>query len=441
MCGPRSGGKTIDFAVIEFLEAAYKSANSCHLGAVLSQAKRAYKYVSGWANKFQADLNISTITREHTVLGSGAEIEIVPGTVNGVNSPHPHKANIDEFELLAWDIFAEALSMPKSSGGVAAATRLGTTRKYPTGNAQRMIEEAPARGFRVYTWCLFEVLETCHATCANCPFKAYVSTDRDGKRHDWPSVCQGKAHRSAGYYSLKDALKKFMSLEYEIFDAQWLCNRPETCDSVFSEFSRSRNVLPSFSCLSMFDTLLFSPVFLGRGWDFGLDDPTAVSFFAYNCLGRVVKFHECVVSGRLIDDIAKDVREFSDLFAPATAWTDWGDPSGAARLGVSGGSYISRLATHDIFVNYQRKIDVMSGICEMKKRLRPSTYGIPEFYMTENCKKSIAAYEMAKWDRQAGNNAHSREKYRHDEHSHPLDADRYFLTGQFCSANVSLSTT
>lgn len=423
--GPRTGGKTLNSAVLEFIESAKKTGcESCHLGSILSQSRRAYKYISKWANKYRADLDIETLTREKTIMGNGSEIEIVAGTVNGVNSPHPHKATIDEFELLSWDIFQEAISMPKSSNNIKSALRLETTRKYPNGNAQRMIDEAEVMGFKIYKWCVFEILQKCtKSTCKSC--EKYVSYDREGKEHRWIDVCGGKARRSNGYLPLSDVLKKFSF--WETFDAQWLCNRPGRSDSVFPEFVYDLHVLDTYSITASAPS---SELRLGRGWDFGLNDPTAVLFFEMREDESIVIFDEIVESGILIDDIADKVRVKSDEIAEPGAWMDWGDPSGNAKTGVDGNSYISKLAEHEIFVSSQAS-SIMDGIAEISKRLRKHSFtGKPTLYVTKNCKKTIAALENAQWDRvESTTSNYSMERYLHNEHSHPLDALRYFIYG------------
>jgi len=74
------------------------------------------------------------------------------------------------------------------------------------------------------------------------------------------------------------------------------------------------------------------------------------------------------------------------------------------------------------------------GIQAVKKKLRLSNFtGKPEFYLIRGkCKKSIDALEQATWDRiKTPSKQESREKYTHNEHSHPLDGIRYFVNGVF----------
>ncbi|MEA2112401.1 MAG: hypothetical protein U9P50_00295, partial [Patescibacteria group bacterium] len=197
----RGGGKTLNSAALEFVEASEKGLEECHLGAIMAQAKRAYKYIYSWAYKYREKMGINKITIGETLFKNGGSIEIIPGTMNGVNSPHPHKATIDEFELLPWEIFEEAGSMPRSGTNGRAALRLYTTRKKASGNAQLMISEAETRGFRLYKWCIFEVMTPCLSSlpCKKCPYKKHVTFNNEGDKVTWPSVCQGKAKKSRGY--------------------------------------------------------------------------------------------------------------------------------------------------------------------------------------------------------------------------------------------------
>jgi len=429
--GPRTGGKTINSAALEFLEASKKdNCSSCHLGAIMAQAKRAYKYVSKWANKFYDEVGIEKLTQEQTVFANGSEIEIVPGTINGVNSPHPNKATIDEFELLPWDIFQEACSMPKSSDKVMSALRLLTSRKFSNGNAQKMITESTDRGFKIYKWCVFEVLKRCtKKDCCDC--EKYVKFDRFGQPHTWRTVCGGKAKQSNGYLPIKDAISRFLTLDYEGFLAQWLCERPEKSDSVFTEFIYDEHVIDDYE--------IDKSASFGRGWDFGYDDPTAVLFFQVLPDGTCVQFEELILSGYLIEDIADKVNMISEKLAPKEKWVDWGDPSGNARTGIDGYSYIAKLANKKIYVNSQCA-GVTDGIQAVKKKLTKSSFtGYPEFYITKNCKKTIDALELAQWERTQGKIVYSKEKYKHDEHSHPLDGLRYFITGVFTANEVTVS--
>lgn len=423
---PRSGGKTINSAALEFMEAKTKPViEIAHLGAIYPQAQRAYKYIQKWGRKVLGELERSI--QSETIFRNGALIEVLVGTISGVNSPHPHKATIDEFELLPWEVFEEAGSMPKSGHGYKAAMRLLTTRKKANGNAQKMVAEHKQRGFKLYTWCIFEVMTPCGCkSCSACKYKNHMTYDNKGNKITWPEVCQGRSRKACGYLLFQDVLRVFLSLSWEVFKAQWLCERPEKFDAVFPEFSYARNTLDTWK-IQRGEGWQF-----GRGWDFGLDDPTAVGFYNFNKnLGIAVQINELVISGALVDSIAERIKKISVQYK-ADKWIDWGDPSGKQRSGLDGYSYISKLAKHNIHVRSQHA-KIEPGIRTLKKLLGVSSFtGKPSFFLSrERCPKTIEAFEMTRWDRTKGDNEHSREKYRHDQYSHPLDQCRYFLQGEF----------
>lgn len=438
---PRNGGKTINAAALEFIEAQLKpGCESAHLGAIMAQAKRAYKYIRKWS--YQYIEQIEKTIKEETKFLNGSIIEIIPGTITGVNSPHPNKATIDEFELLPWEIFEEAGSMSKSSNKIKAALRLLTTRKSSHGNAQTMISEAEVRGFRLYKWCIFEVMTKCeHAkSCSSCPYAKHTSFKSDGTKITWPEVCrgtkedgsfrltQGKAKKSNGYFLLEDVLQKFLLLSWEVFDAQWLCNRPERYDAVFHEFDFDRNTITNWTPRQTGGWTF------ARGWDFGLDNPTAILYMNIHKKQRkIVVFDEDIVSGKLIDEIGVVVRKKSDKLASPEDWEDWGDPSGNAITGVDGNSYIGKLSRHEIRILSQFA-GVSEGIQNVKDIIRVSNLsGKSGFSVVRGkARRTIQALECARWDRiETKTKKQSREKYCHDEHSHPLDALRYLVSGVF----------
>jgi len=428
----RNGGKTLSFAALEFLEMLARGAESCHLGAIFPQAKRAYRYIEKWVAQRQEQ--IEKTTRQETRAKNGGQVEIITGTAKGVNSPHPHKSNIDEFELMEWDVFLEALSMAKSSRGIEAATRLATTRKYPSGNAQRMIEDADQRNVRLFKWCIFEVMTPCdcknkeHGKCDE-KYGKYRTYDREGNPVLWTEICEGKAKNCIGYYKFEDVLQKFLTLDYETFAAQWLCEKPERSESVFGEFHEDRNVIATLSS-GVIQEYLNAGWQAGRGWDFGLDDPTVCLSFLWQEDGYIIQFDEYIQSGVLIEVIAEKIREKSDRITSPDSWEDWGDPSGKARTGVDGNSYISKLNELEIWVQTQLR-KVPDGIADIKKALRSQAQtGKPKLYICANCTKTIKALSYAQWDRiETDKRKESNEKYKHDEHSHPLDALRYFVQG------------
>lgn len=175
-------------------------------------------------------------------------------TLHLANSPHPHKSQLDEVELMDWAVLQEALNMASSSGGYTGATRLTSTRKYSTGTMQQILDEADAKGFKVYQWNIWDTVEPCQIPKGVESFKVlkeeadetqaiyYVS--KECLSCDLVNVCVGKARYSqGGIIPLKDALRNFKNLDKETWDAQVECLKPGTSDLLFPMFNPNVHVI------------------------------------------------------------------------------------------------------------------------------------------------------------------------------------------------------
>lgn len=276
--GPRKGAKTLAFSALMLMESIYKGADIAHLGAIKEQAARCYEYylkmlrhklfskfISGKPNK----------TKVQTV--AGAKVEILVGTMTGVNSPHPIKAQLDEVELMEWSILQEAMSMAASKGRYKSATRLTSTRKFASGTMQKMIDEADERGFKLYKWNIWDVVERCPMKTSKmitvqvpkelCPEELEdVEVPKDCSKCSLLTTCQGKAKYShGGIIPLTDAMKNFDNLDSEVWLAQCVCSVPGKSDLIYSNFEESIHVLESYD----FDPL--KPIYAGG--DAGFNSP------------------------------------------------------------------------------------------------------------------------------------------------------------------------
>ena len=210
----RSGGKTMNLALIHTLRSVVKSLvagaglSTVHVAAVAIQAKRCYDYVMQY-NKVPFVRRYVEHAKElqsNTQYTTGAKVEIVAGTMNAVNGPHPVYATFDEVELAPWDVVQEFMSMSQSKEGVIAQDIFTSTRKRISGTMQRLLDEADERGIKVYTWCIFEVLRR-NDTCSSetCGIVA----------------CGGRCTRADGYYDARDAATKQRSMYKKTWDEQW----------------------------------------------------------------------------------------------------------------------------------------------------------------------------------------------------------------------------
>lgn len=225
----RTGGKTKDTAILNHLDMAFKK--GCEVGSVgstLDQADRVYRYFIEFHNhKVLSQLYAKPPIKTKTYYDNGSLLEVLTGTVKGVNSPHPQKARIDEVELVDWEVIQEAMSMPKSTDDIVAQLTFLSTRKYDNGSFQRLLTESTETGMKVYNWCIWEVLEKCERQCK-----------KDSKYGDCPifDKCNGMAHHCSGYYKIDDWIDRVKMTNKLVLDAQWFCKRPGTQELVYGEF-------------------------------------------------------------------------------------------------------------------------------------------------------------------------------------------------------------
>lgn len=237
----RTGGKTTNIAILNHLDMLFKpGCEVASAGATKDQAARCYRYFTSFHNFNQhlADLLAKEATKKETVYTNSSMVEVITGSVKGLNSPHPNKARIDEVELMEWDVLQEGLSMsmttksPSTGETIIAQNCFSSTRKSESGTMQRLLDHAKKEtrkkgGFQVYNWCIWEVLEKCTRECKD---------DKEFGTCPILETCKGRAHKCAGFYDLEDFIDKVSILDADTLDAQWFNKRPSRQMFVYGRY-------------------------------------------------------------------------------------------------------------------------------------------------------------------------------------------------------------
>lgn len=227
----RTGGKTTNVAILNHLDMAFK--RSCEVasaGAILDQASKVYRYFTQIHK--HPDLRLlfkKEPTKSVTEYTNDSRLEVVTGSVKGLNSPHPQKARIDEVELMEWDTLQEGLSMSVSKGQIAGQMAFLSTRKWDGGTFARLLEESTKTGAHVFDWCIFETLKRCDRDCKDDPVHGQC-----------PIVdkCKGMAHNCDpdGFYQIEDWIGKARMLSKDVLEAQWFNLKPSQEALVFGGY-------------------------------------------------------------------------------------------------------------------------------------------------------------------------------------------------------------
>ena len=274
--GNRTGGKTRIISILNHLDALFIEENeiaSC--GSTLDQAGKVYRYFMEYSNKeVIIKEQVEKSIQSYSKMRNGSIVETLTGTIQGVNSPHPMKARIDEVELMEWQVLNEAFSMSMSkvnSNGkeIKGQLLLASTRKYGHGVMQRLMDESEKRRIKIYNWCVFEVLEKCKRKCfgdrihGDCP--AY-------------SACKGRAHEvPGGWYKIDDFISKTTQLDSDVLAAQWFNKSPSEEKRVYAKIDPEAH----FITLKQFEEI-FGEKDVPYHWEIraGLD------------LGSITAFHQ-----------------------------------------------------------------------------------------------------------------------------------------------------
>lgn len=272
--GNRGSGKTQIMGDVHSVNARTKPGfTAATVGAVEAQAKRCYGFFRQQVTK--AGAWARTVVGKPLMAGTdtrgGGRVEIVTGTVSGVNSPHPALAHLDEVELLRPGVYEEALNMAQSildeEGNVRypAANVLTSSWKKPKGLVTQLIDDAEAAArdgrrpmYEVFRWCVWETTAPCPHDCSACPFSDAVkgTWGRDGEEAEprtFESACKrgspgeadglGKLKFTDGFVPVEDAVGRFVKLSRRVWESQQESKRPTAEGLVYDCWDPDRHEL------------------------------------------------------------------------------------------------------------------------------------------------------------------------------------------------------
>lgn len=296
----RNGGKTLIFALLNALfSILYDDCESSTAAAIVRQAQKCYKYFKKFLvnNKYLSSYVERSIQTE-TSLTNGSSTQVLVGTISGVNSPHPHKNQLDEVDLMDWNVLQEAFSMSKSDEGIPGQNILASTRKSVTGPMSKLLDEGARLGFKSYEWCIWEVIE---------PLPDKNSMLYKEITAEFGKELPKNIAKSDGFYKWTDAIGKHRKLDPNIWDAQWTCKKPDVRGLVYETFqdiSYPDGNIRDWSYTPGMDFYLLEDFGFGEG------HPDVVLFVQVNWeLKRMMIFDELYLQQNTARDVCDAVAE------------------------------------------------------------------------------------------------------------------------------------
>jgi hypothetical protein len=294
----RGGNKTHGVAILHLLNMLYKPGiEAATVGAIEAQADRAYSHFRTLVQIYQDRTGqdvVDTSMKSKTRLKNRSQLEILPGTKNAVNGPHPQVVHVDEVELMDPEVYQESRNMAlgkTKEGGVhfRAQDIITSTRKRGVGPMQELIDsvnEAKLMGaeppYEMYSWCIFECAEpmpSCQVArpdlpdCDKCDCDKVVSGRWDnGQPRTLKDVCGGRFAKSDGWVDHETIKNTFTKASQGIWEAQQECIKPSTEGLVMPQFSLERHGVRRYD-----PDPDHGPIFMSI--DFGGTNPHAVNWY------------------------------------------------------------------------------------------------------------------------------------------------------------------
>jgi hypothetical protein len=226
----RGGGKTMAGALVTWLESVFKAGCETKvLGGSGEQSLRMYNHIKKFNSEPFWHLARGEALKTYTELLNGSSIQILTASTKSVRGPHPQKLRLDEIDEFDDKIYEAALLIPLSSGGIEASTHIYSTMHKSYGLMNQVIEGAAESGYRIFKWCVLDVLEKCvDRDCATC-----------GLRED----CGGRARQASGFYRIDDAIGHKRQVSRETWESEMLCYVPSREGLIYREFDLSVHVV------------------------------------------------------------------------------------------------------------------------------------------------------------------------------------------------------
>ena len=439
--GARDSYKTLTLAASETLDIIHKGCGVVHIGAIESQALKCYSYVKKNLTSFP-ELFAKPPLMSRTDLTTGGHLEIIPCTINRVNSPHEPKVRFDEVELADPVSYNEAKFIAASDEqGNEASICYTTTRKFAYGLAQQEVEKAVRAGRRVFIWCYKDVAQRCPDERSG-TVDIEIWVDRHTlqwartqiKKEMQPYIvknkcldcklvasCRGELKHAYGIKSIDDLILKMENSTADYWLSQMDCLRPSRRGLMIYNFTMDVNAVKIDWSIFMnahgeFNRERFRYVW-GKDWGWNPDLTLLAMIDTHRDVVYVIK--EFALQGKTTDKVAKELRQFcqSTPFGyPDDIQCDRSEPGLIATFQGAGFPMASAVEETDI-----------EGGCDLINFLCQPPDGPPRLYVDRaNCPTLV--WEMTVgYTRATDPKTNEPGDKPRDANNHAVDALRYIV--------------
>lgn len=215
--GPRGGGKTLGSACAHWVMAAtHPHYQISHFGGTMQQALQCQEYLKHISAQEGIEASLEGEPRTTWMRwANDASLRIHTATEKQASGGHPHRKQADEFDLWKYIVWQKFLGMGMTSADPEAAavqTIYTSTRSRKYGMMHNLLQQAPARGIRIYRYCIWDVKAPCRPCIKD--------------RCELWDYCQGKHADSDGHMPRLVVVDKALQMDEETIRTELFCEEP-----------------------------------------------------------------------------------------------------------------------------------------------------------------------------------------------------------------------
>jgi hypothetical protein len=249
--GPRGSGKSFLSAIETHMSSRFTPRLGTRiLGGSLAQSGQIYQGLTEGVRDGHGPLGSDADTflrlgAQKTLYTNGANVQMLAASPTSVRGPHVARLKLDEVDEIKPDIREDAFGTCMAVRGVAPSVLMTSTWHRVAGPMADLLAKSQAGVFPSYTYCVFEVLETCPTdrsgpdleNCPSCPLQKWCHSDLGVHPSGLP-----KAKRSTGHYTIESLIQKVQGVSSRVFESDYLCLRPKVSGTWFTMFDEVKHV-------------------------------------------------------------------------------------------------------------------------------------------------------------------------------------------------------
>lgn len=392
------------------------------LGGSLDQSKKAYQATMNFWRATD-DINGRDVLAEEPLISetrfkNGSRYGISTASTRSVRGPHPHCLFLDEIDEMDIEVFNAAMLQPQGDDRYKASWAFTSTWHRADGIMADWINNASARNFKLYKWCILEVMEGCYDySCSTC--NKVLEEQCQGKMKQAMELAESEQLRLGiilpgeparmGFNSVEDVIAKIESAfisgsQHRIssiidIDAELFCRKPRRTGLVYSDFDPNIHVIQPFNIPETWVRY--------RAFDFGFTNPWACVYVAYDKARDIYFIYDELY------ELGKSTRDLIPVLTDGIKYElqvgDVACPDDIHDLNKAG------IAT----VAYKQAI--ADGIKRIRRLLKRRVDGNCGLYVFNSCTNTIKEFLSYRYNDQTNS------ENPIDENNHALSALRYLI--------------